>query len=708
MLCVFTKNEELTKMKRPFFRKIAAAALALTVFAGYTAVAPSELMPDIGITAYAEETTLTVCDGDVVNSYVPVYGFYADAYLVSQCIYPAAYLADMNGGTNSKLCYYIALSSYKVWDPATFQVYITETTATTISAFQNFGTMVYEGGLNGTQSTMEIPLSTEYTYNGGNLLISVLCTQPGYYDSVSFLGVGSTGSSVQGYSYTSLSAINPTPRNFLPKLTFTYESATKATAVNLDKTTAALTVGDTDSLTATVLPDDATDKTVTWSSDNDAVVSVTDLGNGSCNINALGEGTATITATATNGTPDTADDITATCTVTVAAKAAAVNLDKTTAALTVGDTDSLTATVLPDDAADKTVTWTSSDDTVVSGTDLGNGSCNINALGEGTATITATATNGTPDTADDITAACTVTVAASVSPEPTHTWGGTSYQWSLNNNIVIATYRCIDDPSLTIKETAYTTSEVTMQPTATTWGETTYTAVFTDPVFTTQRKAVQDIPPVAPAPAPAPVYPDYDPYFVPSYTPAGSAPVFVSPAPYHSPIEGRHIRSRYDGKGNIILSWDEVDIADDYIVYLIQNGKAKKLTTTDDLSYTYTGAKAGTSYTFMVKYHAGSSVSRASESYRTTVKTAGKKPIVTAAVNDGYILLTWDKVTNAEEYAVYQQNENGRLKKLGTTTDTSFRVDTVPGETYTFAVKAYVDGEWTTVNRSDLVYVTAE
>ena len=615
MLCVFTKNEELTKMKRPFFRKIAAAALALTVFAGYTAVAPSELMPDIGITAYAEETTLTVCDGDVVNSYVPVYGFYADAYLVSQCIYPAAYLADMNGGTNSKLCYYIALSSYKVWDPATFQVYITETTATTISAFQNFGTMVYEGGLNGTQSTMEIPLSTEYTYNGGNLLISVLCTQPGYYDSVSFLGVGSTGSSVQGYSYTSLSAINPTPRNFLPKLTFTYESATKATAVNLDKTTAALTVGDTDSLTATVLPDDATDKTVTWSSDNDAVVSVTDLGNGSCNINALGEGTATITATATNGTPDTADDITA---------------------------------------------------------------------------------------------ACTVTVAASVSPEPTHTWGGTSYQWSLNNNIVIATYRCIDDPSLTIKETAYTTSEVTMQPTATTWGETTYTAVFTDPVFTTQRKAVQDIPPVAPAPAPAPVYPDYDPYFVPSYTPAGSAPVFVSPAPYHSPIEGRHIRSRYDGKGNIILSWDEVDIADDYIVYLIQNGKAKKLTTTDDLSYTYTGAKAGTSYTFMVKYHAGSSVSRASESYRTTVKTAGKKPIVTAAVNDGYILLTWDKVTNAEEYAVYQQNENGRLKKLGTTTDTSFRVDTVPGETYTFAVKAYVDGEWTTVNRSDLVYVTAE
>ena len=34
--------------------------------------------------------------------------------------------------------------------------------------------------------------------------------------------------------------------------------------------------------------------------------------------------------------------------------------------------------------------------------------------------------------------------------------------------------------------------------------------------------------------------------------PAGGAPVFASPDPYHSPIEGKHIRSRYDGKGNII------------------------------------------------------------------------------------------------------------------------------------------------------------
>lgn len=78
----------------------------------------------------------------------------------------------------------------------------------------------------------------------------------------------------------------------------------KVTGVTLDKTTAELKVGETATLTATVAPENATDKTVTWSSDNEVVATVE---NGV--VTAVGAGTATITAKA--------GDYEATCEVTV-------------------------------------------------------------------------------------------------------------------------------------------------------------------------------------------------------------------------------------------------------------------------------------------------------------------------------------------------------------------------------------------------------
>lgn len=64
--------------------------------------------------------------------------------------------------------------------------------------------------------------------------------------------------------------------------------------------------GDTETLVATVAPANATDKTVTWSSDDTEVATVT---NGL--VTAIGAGTATITVTTTDGS------FTATCSVTV-------------------------------------------------------------------------------------------------------------------------------------------------------------------------------------------------------------------------------------------------------------------------------------------------------------------------------------------------------------------------------------------------------
>ena len=91
--------------------------------------------------------------------------------------------------------------------------------------------------------------------------------------------------------------------------TLTVTAATvSVTGVSLDKTELSLTVGDTETLTATVAPDNATDKTVTWTSSNSTVATVDQNGV----VTAVARGTAVITATAADGSGASAS-----CTVTV-------------------------------------------------------------------------------------------------------------------------------------------------------------------------------------------------------------------------------------------------------------------------------------------------------------------------------------------------------------------------------------------------------
>ena len=166
---------------------------------------------------------LTVCEGTTTNSYVPVYGFYADAYLKAEMVYPASMLSDMANGTISGMKFYATQASV-AWGSANFQVFMTEVTDETLSAFvgPDAATMVYEGVLSIDGSEMLVEFTTPYNYNGGNLLVGVYNTATGSYVSSSWLGVEATGASIQGYSYSGLSSISPTQRNFLPKATFTY------------------------------------------------------------------------------------------------------------------------------------------------------------------------------------------------------------------------------------------------------------------------------------------------------------------------------------------------------------------------------------------------------------------------------------------------------------------------------------------------------
>ena len=165
------------------------------------------------------------------------------------------------------------------------------------------------------------------------------------------------------------------------------------TSVTLNKTTLEMTEGDEATLTATVKPDNATDKTVTWTSSDATVATVTDG-----KVKALKAGSVTITATA--------GEKSATCAITVKAKVipvTSITLDKTTLSLVAGDEATLIATVKPDNATDKTVTWTSSDPSVATVADG-----KVHAVKLGIAVITAKA--------GDKTATCTVTVAAKVIP----------------------------------------------------------------------------------------------------------------------------------------------------------------------------------------------------------------------------------------------------------------------------------------------------
>lgn len=147
-------------------------------------------------------------------------------------------------------------------------------------------------------------------------------------------------------------------------------------SITLDQTTVMLGEGENVTLKATVTPKDATDNTVTWSSSDESIASVDQNGR----ISAIKQGSATIMAKA--------GDKQATCAVTVIKKVESIALDQTSLTLLVGDTSTLTVTVLPEDATDKTVTWKSNNTNVAT---VENGV--VKAVRVGRATITATAGN---------------------------------------------------------------------------------------------------------------------------------------------------------------------------------------------------------------------------------------------------------------------------------------------------------------------------
>ena len=176
------------------------------------------------------------------------------------------------------------------------------------------------------------------------------------------------------------------------------DKSVAVTEVRLNKASVTLVEGDTDELMATVMPENATDKGIEWTSNNESVATVSPTGL----VTAIKEGKATITVKTNDG------EFRASCEVTVKKKVIAVTGVKLSAAsmtLREGDKGTLTATVEPANATNKNVEWWTSDLDVVSVTSTSGGSNGyVEARGAGKATVTVKTEDG------EFSASCEITV----------------------------------------------------------------------------------------------------------------------------------------------------------------------------------------------------------------------------------------------------------------------------------------------------------
>ncbi|GAB6394415.1 MAG: hypothetical protein MdMp024_0727 [Bacteroidales bacterium] len=178
-------------------------------------------------------------------------------------------------------------------------------------------------------------------------------------------------------------------------------SVIPVTGVSLDRTTLTLTTGETAQLTATVMPANATNRAVWWSSSDFNVVTVDNNGL----VTATGAGAAAITVVTDNNAFMASCQVTVTSAPNPTIPVTGISLNSTTLTLTVGATAQLTATITPANATNQSVTWSSSNAGVAT---VNNGL--VTATAAGSAFITAATADG------GFTATCQVMVTAPATP----------------------------------------------------------------------------------------------------------------------------------------------------------------------------------------------------------------------------------------------------------------------------------------------------
>ena len=231
--------------------------------------------------------------------------------------------------------------------------------------------------------------------------------------------------------------------NWTAKVYLTADSAISSTitisvttipvsSISLNKESTTVYIGTSETLTAQVLPENATDKTVIWSIRNASPTGCLTVNN-SGTITGVSVGSATLVATA--------GEKEATCNVTIASiPVSSVSLNKASTSISIGASETLTATISPTNASNKEVNWTSSNTSIA--TVNANGV--VTGVKEGNATITVTTVDG------EKTASCTVSVTkvavTSITLNPTSMTlyvGGSTGTISATVNPSNATYKTV-------------------------------------------------------------------------------------------------------------------------------------------------------------------------------------------------------------------------------------------------------------------------
>jgi uncharacterized protein YjdB/endonuclease I len=248
--------------------------------------------------------------------------------------------------------------------------------------------------------------------NGAATLQSASGTYLSFKSTTSYTEFAGSSSSATVYLFKEVSA-----------------ASVAVTGVSLSASTASVNVGSTTTLTATVSPSDATNKSVTWSSSNTSIATVS-----SGVVSGVSAGNATITVTTADG------GWTDTCTVTVSATTidvTAVAVSFASSSIYVGQTTQANVAYTPSNATNKTGTWTSDDETVASV----NSSGAVTAVGVGSTYINFESNDGPSDYAlITVTAAPIVKTLSSIAVSgatASATFGST---YSISGLVVTATY----------------------------------------------------------------------------------------------------------------------------------------------------------------------------------------------------------------------------------------------------------------------------
>ena len=205
---------------------------------------------------------------------------------------------------------------------------------------------------------------------------------------------------------------------------------------------------------------------VFWLSTNESVAIVDESGL----VRAIGGGTALIIATTENGVSASSEVV-----VDTAVEVENIRFTQRKLTLEEGTALELQAVIQPDNATERTITWQSSDESIVT----------IDANGVATGVEAGTAIV-TVETQNHLSATCEITVV--------HPWAEVVYTWSEDNQNVTATRVCMFDETHVETETAMASRTLTKAATCEEKGESTYTsAAFKKKDFAVQTKALEDI-----------------------------------------------------------------------------------------------------------------------------------------------------------------------------------------------------------------------